>query len=68
MTGQEFDGHKILKGGYFYEYAREIADAVSVPVYVTGGFLILDLWESTWMNLLLQVLACQERFCVNQIW
>ena len=38
MAGQEFDGHKILKGGYFYEYAKEIADAVSIPVYVTGGF------------------------------
>lgn len=38
MTGQVFDGHTIRKGGYFYEYAREIAEAVSVPVYVTGGF------------------------------
>lgn len=38
MAGQEFDGHKILKGGYFYEYAKEIADAISIPVYVTGGF------------------------------
>ncbi len=38
MIGQEFDGHTIRKDGYFYEYAREIADAVKVPVYVTGGF------------------------------
>ena len=43
--GQEFDGHKILKGGYFYEYAKEMADAVSVPVYVTGGFSDPELME-----------------------
>ena len=45
MAGQEFGGHKILKGGYFYEYAREIADAVSVPVYVKGGFSASGLME-----------------------
>lgn len=45
MIGQEFDGHKLLNGGYFYEYAKEIADAVSVPVYVTGGFFDPELME-----------------------
>ncbi len=45
MIGQEFDGHKILKGGYFYEYAKEMADAVSVPIYVTGGFSDPELME-----------------------
>ncbi len=45
MIGQEFDGHKVLKGGYFYEYAKEIADTVSIPVYVTGGFSDPDLME-----------------------
>lgn len=45
MIGQEFDGHKILNGGYFYEYAKEVANSVSVPVYVTGGFSDPELME-----------------------
>lgn len=38
MIGTEFDGHKIEDGGFFYEYAKEIAEIVSVPVYTTGGY------------------------------
>lgn len=36
--GLEWDGHVIRDGGYFLDYAKDIADAVRVPVYVTGGF------------------------------
>ncbi len=36
--GLEWDGHVVRDGGYFLDYAKDIADAVSVPVYVTGGF------------------------------
>ncbi|OUQ56967.1 oxidoreductase [Tyzzerella sp. An114] len=38
MAGYEFDGHSILKDGYFVEYGKIIADKVNVPIYVTGGF------------------------------
>lgn len=38
MIGETFDGYKIEDGGYFYEYAKEIANLVHVPIYVTGGF------------------------------
>ncbi len=38
MIGYEFDGHSILKDGYFVEYGKIIADKVNVPIYVTGGF------------------------------
>ena len=33
--GLEWDGHVVRDGGYFLDYAKDIADAVSVPVYVT---------------------------------
>ena len=36
--GLEWDGHVIRDGGYFLDYAKDIANAVRVPVYVTGGF------------------------------
>lgn len=35
--GLKWDGHVIRDGGYFLDYAKDIADAVRVPVYVTGG-------------------------------
>lgn len=37
MVGETWDGHTILEGGYFVEYAREIARECEIPVYVTGG-------------------------------
>ena len=37
MTGQEFDGCKIEKNGYFLEYAQKIAEKVQIPVILTGG-------------------------------
>lgn len=38
MTNQSFDGHQILKEGYFLEYANVIANLVSIPVMTVGGF------------------------------
>lgn len=38
MVGQEWDGHILRAGGYFIEYAREIAEECRIPVYVTGGY------------------------------
>lgn len=37
MIGERWDGHTLLDGGYFVEYAREIAEECQIPVYVTGG-------------------------------
>lgn len=38
MVGQIFDGQSILKHGYFFPYAKIIAEEVSIPIFVTGGF------------------------------
>lgn len=38
QVGASFDGHTLRGGGYFYEYAKEIADAVQIPVFATGGY------------------------------
>lgn len=38
LTDQYYDGYPIVKDGYFLEYAKIVAEEVSIPVYVTGGF------------------------------
>lgn len=38
LIGSEYDGHRIRKGGYFIEYAEEIAQECGIPILVTGGF------------------------------
>ncbi len=37
MKGEKFDGLTIEKDGYFYEYAKEIAELIQIPVILTGG-------------------------------
>ena len=38
MIGQEYDGYKLTKNGYFVEYAKIIAEERTIPVFVTGGY------------------------------
>lgn len=38
MIGQEYDGHKLVKNGYFIEYAKIVASEQAIPVFVTGGY------------------------------
>ncbi len=50
MIGETWDGHVLLEGGYFLEYAREIADECHIPIYVTGGCkdpIQLEEWLNT---------------------
>lgn len=50
MTGQEFDGYKIEKNGYFIEYAQKIADEVKIPVILTGGNRAPEIMEKQMEN------------------
>lgn len=37
LAGQVMEGKEILKKGYFYEFARELAKEIKVPIILTGG-------------------------------
>lgn len=37
LCGQVIEGKEIAKKGYFYEFARELAEEVKIPVILTGG-------------------------------
>lgn len=49
LSGKVYDGHTIIRGGYFIEFAEEIADTVDIPVFVTGG--VRDITQlNSWLN------------------
>lgn len=38
LVGQEYDGYKIEKEGFFYRYGAEISNLIRIPVITVGGF------------------------------
>ena len=49
LAGSVYDGRTITRGGYFVEFARDIAAAADIPVFLTGG--IRDIRQlNDWLN------------------
>ncbi len=49
LAGAVYDGKTITRGGYFVEFAKDIADTVDIPVFLTGG--IRDIRQlNNWLN------------------
>lgn len=42
LVGEEFDGHKIEKEGYFYRYGEEVSKELNIPLITVGGFSSIE--------------------------
>lgn len=38
MIGEQFDGYKLTRNGYFVEYGKIVSEERNIPIFVTGGF------------------------------